>query len=411
MIQTPRGSPHICIQIECGQTPLSEVSPHEQDASTVPLLNDFEHARNASASTTSDVPFGDDSSMADIEAGMSEILREVKARQFTASALHSNDGGNTSQVEDAGSDPPHPLAVTGVSLPSLSSPIDGLARTGPSELAPVAPSVSYPWLLGITVVATHVANLGSQLLSCLSPYIAPDLFSRWANVMVCELVRPGKPRVTREASCKVLRVGNAVFTPGMMVAPYFAVLALGDLVCWWKEVRNPGSQPFQGDSLANLISWINSRGAFAKVLDVLGPGAHESTGDDLPVKVSLPKRALSGVFDKLRKMLAHHDDPEWQKSIARQIRQASAAAFVILIARLPFSDDTVSLPAGLLDFYTWLEKAGAATKLAAASAESLVKPAQAEVSGGEDADVGGGGDIDPAALQNVFVDALDLPEQ
>ncbi|MFK0375638.1 hypothetical protein [Pandoraea sp. NPDC090278] len=373
------------------------------------MLNDFDYARNTSVPATSDVPFGEDSSMADIEAGMSKILREVKARQFAAKALHTNGGGNDSKVEEADSDLPHPLAVTGVSLPSLSSPIDGLATTGPSELAPVAMPTRYPRLLGIAVVATHVANLGSQLLSCLSPYIAPDLFARWASVMVCELVRPGKASVTREASCKVLRVGNAVFTPGMMVAPYFAVLALGDLVCWGKEFRNPGSQPFQGDSLANLIAWINSRGGFAKVLDVLGPGAHESTGDDVPVKTSLPKRALSGVFDKLRKMLAHHDDPEWQKSIARQIRQASAAAFVILIARLPFSSDTVSLPAGLLDYYTWLEKVGAATKVAAASAESLVKPAQAEAGGGDDAVVGGGGDIDPEALQSVHVDTFVLP--
>ncbi|MCE4059193.1 hypothetical protein LXM60_03105 [Pandoraea sputorum] len=366
------------------------------------MLNDFELARNADASATSGAQFGDDCSMADIEAGMNVILREVMSQQFAVNALHSRDSVNNSIVEGTGSD---------VSLQSLSRPTDALAPAEPSEPALVATPVSYSRLLGTTVVATHVANLASQLLSCLSPYIAPDLFSRWANVMVCELVRPGKTRVTREASCKVLRVGNAVFTPGMMVAPYFAVLALGDLVCWGKEFRNPGSQPFQGDSLANLISWINSRGGFAKVLDVLGLGTHESTGDDLPVKVSLPKRAVSGLFDQLRNTLAHHDDPEWQKSIARQIRQASAAAFVILIARLPFSDDTVSLPAGLLDFYTWLEKAGAATKLAAASAESLVKPVQTEASGGDDAGVGDRGDIDPEALQSVHVDALDLPDQ
>ncbi|VVE70794.1 hypothetical protein PAN31117_03821 [Pandoraea anapnoica] len=388
--------------------PSSETLPHEHDASTVPLLNDFEHARNASASATSDARFGDDSSIADIEAGMRTIVREVMARQFAAKALHANDGDNNSKVEDGGSDLPHPLVVPGVSLPSLSPPIDALAPAGPSEPVPVATSPSYPRLLGITVVATHVANLASQLVSCLSPYIAPDLFSLWANVMVCELVRPEKPRVTREASCKVLRVGNAVFTPGMMVAPYFAVLALGDLICWGKEFRNPGSQPFQGDSLANLISWINSHGGFTKVLDVLGPGTHERPGGDLPVKMSLPKRAVSGLFDKLRNTLAHHDDPEWQKSIARQIRQASAAAFVILIARLPFSDDTVSLPAGLLDFYMWLEKAGAATKLAAASAESLVKPAQSEASGGGGADVGD--TVDPEALQSVYVDSLELVE-
>lgn len=403
MIQTPGDSPHVCISIETPQ--------HEQDASTVPLLNDFEHARNASASATSDAPFGDGSSMAVIEDGMRRILDELMAQQFAAKALNSNDGGNNSKIEHADSDRLRPLASPGVSQPSVSSSIDALALAEPSEPVSVAMPASYSRLLGITVVATHVANLASQLLSCVSPYIAPDLFARWANVMVCELVRPGKPRVTRAASCKVLRVGNAVFTPGMLVAPYFAVLALGDLVCWGKEFRNPGSQPFQGDSLANLIAWINSRGVFAKVLDVLGPGTHESAGDDLPVKTSLPKRAVSGLFDKLRNTLAHHDDPEWQKPIARQIRQASAAAFVILIARLPFSDDTEALPAGLLDFYKWLEQAGAATKLAAASAESLVKPAQAEGSGGDDADIGDGGDIDPAALERVCVDALDSPDQ
>lgn len=406
MIQTPVGSPHVCIPIERMRAPLSETLSHEHDAATVPLLNDFENVRNANASATLDAPFGEDSSMADVEAGMNEILREVMAQQFAAKALPPDDGDNNSKVEGAVSDAPHTLTAPGASLLSLSSPTDALAPAGPSEPAPVAMPVSYPGLLGIVVVATHVANLASQLVSCLSPYIAPNLFSRWANVMVCEWVRPGKPRVTREASCKVLVVGNAVFTPGMMVAPYFAVLALGDLICWGKEFRNPGSQPFQGDSLANLISWINSRGGFAKVLDVLGPGTQKVTGDDLPVKVSLPKRAVSGIFDKVRNALAHHDDPQWQKSIARQIRQASAAAFVILIARLPFSDDTVSLPAGLLDFYTWLEKAGAATKLAAASAESLVKPVQSEVSGGGDADVGD--PVDPEALQSVYVDSPEL---
>lgn len=402
MIQTPGGSPHVCIPIECRQASASEDLSNERDAAIVPLLNDFELARNASASATSYAQFGDDCSMADIEAGMGGILREVMSQQFAATALHSKGSVNNSKVEGAGS---------GASLPSLSPPADAPAPVAPSEPALVATPVSYSRLLGTTVVVTHVANLASQLLSCLSPYIAPDLFSRWANVMVCELVRPEKTRVAREASCKVLRVGNAVFTPGMMVAPYFAVLALGDLVCWGKEFRNPGSQPFQGDSLANLIAWINSRGGFAKVLDVLGPGTHGSTGDELPAKISLPKRAVSALCDELRNTLAHHDDPAWQKSIARQIRQASAAAFVILIARLPFSDDTVSLPAGLVDFYTWLEKAGAATKLAAASAESLVKPAQAEAGGGDDVDVGERGDIDPDALQSVYVDARDLPDQ
>ncbi|VVE81121.1 hypothetical protein [Pandoraea sputorum] len=408
MIQTPGGSPHVCIPIECRQASASEALQHERDAATVPLLNDFELARNANASVTSYAQFGEDCSMADIEAGMGVILREVMSQQFAPNALHSKDSANNSKVDGAGSGASHSLRDPGASLQSLSLPTDALTPAVPSEPALVATPVSYSRLLGTTVVATHVANLASQLLSCLSPYIAPDLFSRWANVMVCELVRPEKTRVAREASCKVLRIGNAVFTPGMMVAPYFAVLALGDLVCWGKEFRNPGSQPFQGDSLANLISWINSRGGFAKVLDVLGPGTHASTGDDLPVKISLPRRAVSGLFDKLRNTLAHHDDPAWQKSIARQIRQASAAAFVILIARLPFSDDTVSLPAGLVDFYTWLEKAGAATKLAAASAESLVKPAQAEA--GEGVDVGERGDIDPDALQSVCVDAI-LPDQ
>ncbi|AKC70508.1 hypothetical protein [Pandoraea oxalativorans] len=411
MIQTSGGSPHVCIPIECRQAALREAQTHEHEASTVPLLKDFDHARNTSVPAPSNARFGDNCSMAEIEAGMEVMLRDVMSRQFAANALHSKDSLNNSKVEDAGSGASHSLTAPGASLQSLSPPTDALAPAEPSEPAAVATPTRYPTLLGITVVATHVANLASQLLSCLSPYIAPDLFARWANVMVCELVRPGKPRVTRAASCKVLLVGNAVFTPGMMVAPYFAVLALGDLVCWGKEFRNPGSQPFQGDSLANLIAWINSRGGFAKVLDVLGQGPHESTGDDSPVKGSLPKRAVSGLFDKLRNTLAHHDDPAWQKAVASQIRQASAAAFVILIARLPFSDDTASLPAGLLDFYTWLEKAGAATKLAAASAESLVKSGQAEASGGDDVDAGNGDEIDPAALQSVHVVAPDLPDQ
>ncbi|WP_150577803.1 hypothetical protein [Pandoraea aquatica] len=310
---------------------------------------------------------------------MSALLSEMISHQHAMTALQLHGYASNADIDDARPDLPRilPTSAPSLSLSKLTVPAEPtwLAQSvAPSEPAEIAPRPDYPKLLGIAVLATHVASLASQLASSLSPYIAPDLFARWANEMVCILVRPGQARVARAASCKVLRIGKAVFTPGMMVAPYFALLALGDLVCWGLEVRNPGSLPFQGDSLANLIGWIDTRGGFTKLCDILGPSSQKADGEKGTDKATIRERVVTSLLDKVRKALAQHDDPKWQKSIATQIRRASAAAFVILIARLPFSDDTTSLPAGLLDFYGWLEKAGAATKAAAAGAESLVKP-------------------------------------
>ncbi|WP_242558538.1 MULTISPECIES: hypothetical protein [Pandoraea] len=270
---------------------------------------------------------------------------------------------------------------------------------------------NYSCLLSSVVLTTHVASLVCQLVSVASPYFMPDVFARLSGEMVCERVRPTQRRVARAVQCKVLRIGSAVFTPGMLLSPYFAVLALSDLVCWGVEFRRPGSLSFQGDSLANLVAWIDRQGGFAKLLDILGPatsgdpaeatkvpGTAEGAEGASPSR-SLPSRLIKRMLDELRKTLVSHGDPAWQKAFAVRIRQASAALFVGLIARLPFSDDTTSLPDGLLDFYLWLEKAGGATKLAAAGSESLVKPSAPKA-------------LDEAAvidddLQSIRIDARD----
>ncbi|WP_139133416.1 hypothetical protein [Pandoraea sp. ISTKB] len=269
----------------------------------------------------------------------------------------------------------------------------------------------YSCLLSSIVLTTHVASLVCQLVSVASPYFMPDVFARLSGEMVCELVRPTQRRVARAVQCKVLRIGSAVFTPGMLLSPYFAVLALSDLVCWSVEFRRPGSFSFQGDSLANLVAWIDRQGGFAKLLDILGPAKSGDPAEATKVAEmvegaegvspsrSLPSRLIKRMLDELRKTLVSHGDPAWQKAFAVRIRQASAALFVGLIARLPFSDDTTSLPDGLLDFYLWLEKAGGATKLAAAGSESLVKPSTPKAS-----DEAAVTDDD---LQSIRIDARD----
>ncbi|WP_150723035.1 hypothetical protein [Pandoraea capi] len=281
---------------------------------------------------------------------------------------------------------------------------------------------NYSCLLSSVVLTTHVASLVCQLVSVASPYFMPDVFARLSGEMVCERVQPTQRRVARAVQCKVLRIGSAVFTPGMLLSPYFAALALSDLVCWSVEFRRPGSLPFQGDSLANLVAWIDRQGGFAKLLDVLGSatsgervekaegaegaeGADEADGaegaEGASPSRSLPGRLITRMRNELRKTLVSHGDPAWQKAFAVRVRQASAALFVGLIARLPFSDDTTSLPDGLLDFYLWLEKAGGATKLAAAGSESLVKPSAPKASDEASDDAA----VTDDDLQSIRIDA------
>ncbi|AHN77337.1 hypothetical protein DA70_05715 [Pandoraea pnomenusa] len=249
-------------------------------------------------------------------------------------------------------------------------PASGMSRASASvpdgATPPVVKPPGYACPVRSGVLLAHAASLGVQMVSVASPYLAPDVFAGLAGARVCERVRSSTTFAGRGGRCKVLRIGRAIFTPGMMVAPYFALLALGDLICWGVEFHRPGTLPFQGDSLANLMYWLNARGAFERVHAALG-------ANDAAILAAVKRvRVLERMVAKLRTALVAHDDPVWQKALAARIRLLSTGVFVWLIARLPFSDDVSELPKGLSEFYQWLERLGAGTKLAAALSGSLV---------------------------------------
>lgn len=263
----------------------------------------------------------------------------------------ANDRSSGDAAREAGGLPP--TAAVSCLMPDGAMP---RAVNRPGHACPVR----------CAVLLTHAASVGVQLVSVASPYVAPDVFARLGGAQVCERVRSSATLEARGGRCQVLRIGSAIFTPGMMVAPYFALLALGDLVCWAVEFHRPGSLPFQGDSLANLVHWLNARGVFERACAVLGT-------NDAAIPAAVKRvRLLERSVAKLRAALDAHDDPLWQKTLATRIRLVSTGVFVWLIARLPFSDEVSGLPKGLPEFYQWLEKVGGGTKLAAAACESLV---------------------------------------
>ncbi|ALS62198.1 hypothetical protein AT302_22805 [Pandoraea norimbergensis] len=240
----------------------------------------------------------------------------------------------------------------------------------------------YGRVAGAGVLLTHAANFAAQVASSAAPYLAPKYFAGLAaEVMYETTMMPTSPAYSTVfppnpacSPCQVLRIGSAVFTPGTMLAPYFALLALGDLICWSIEIGKPGALRFQGDSIANLMGWMNDRGVFAQMLAVLGP-PEPATGES-PSRPNAPNPSiragiLASVLAKLRDKLVMHDDPHWQRQLAWHIRSASTTLFILLVARLPFGKDVSTVPDGLVDLYRWIEAGGGATKAAAVMSEAL----------------------------------------
>lgn len=232
---------------------------------------------------------------------------------------------------------------------------------------------------GVGLLAAHLASFLGLTACSVAPFFAPDYFrARAALAAIMTTALPPTAGYAADVLCTglecvadspTLTVENAIFTPQTMVAPYFALLALGDLLCWTVELTKPGTLPFQGDSVANVIAWMNNCGVFGQLHAALGPLDMAGGGAAL---ASMPhKRAgmLVTVLNKLRDGLALHDDPNWQKQLARRIRLASAGLLIVLIARLPFTCDDPNLPKGLQDFYKWLEGLSAGAMAVAAGSE------------------------------------------
>lgn len=227
-------------------------------------------------------------------------------------------------------------------------------------------------IAGWVLLATHLASFVGHTACSIAPFVAPAYFRRRAmeaafmttalppTAGYAATVLDGVPdRVPRT---KTLTFEHAIFSPLTMVSPYFALLALGDLICWAVELKKPGVLPFQGDSVANVVAWMNNRGAFGQLQAALGP-LEKAGGDN--------ERAgmLVNVLNKLRDSLALHDDPNWQKQLAWKIRLASAGLLILLISRLEFACDDPTIPKGLAEFYDWLEGLSAGVMAVAGASE------------------------------------------
>ncbi|WP_141118749.1 hypothetical protein [Pandoraea sp. PE-S2R-1] len=275
-----------------------------------------------------------------------------------------------------------PAAATSV-VPLNSSP-PGIDP--PSEHQTMLPAEALPRysrVAGAGVLMAHMANFAAQAASAAAPYMAPGYFAGIAAEVMYEAtmvpststsstVFPPNPAYS---PVQVLRIGSAVFTPGMMLAPYFALLALGDLICWSIEIGKPGALRFRGDSVANLMGWMNELGVFEQMLAALGPpepSGGEAPGSMVTPSPSIRAAMLTTVLDKLRAKLVMHDDPHWQKQLACYIRSASTTLFILLVARLPFSSDVSTVPDGLIALYRWIEGVAGATKAAASTSDTLV---------------------------------------